>query len=47
MIRVAIIGCGIIGALIAFELSQFPELKVTVFDKQPPAQGSTGAASAF
>ena len=44
MVRVAIIGCGIIGASIAFELSQFPELKVTVFDKQPPAQGSTGAA---
>ncbi|MEG4010122.1 FAD-dependent oxidoreductase [Microcoleus sp. Pol11C1] len=44
MIRVAIIGCGIIGASIAFELSQFPELKVTVFDKQPPAQASTGAA---
>ncbi|MEG4530351.1 FAD-dependent oxidoreductase [Microcoleus sp. D2_18a_D3] len=44
MIRIAIIGCGIIGASIAFELSQFPELKVTVFDKQPPAQGSTGAA---
>ncbi|EGK90266.1 FAD-binding oxidoreductase [Microcoleus vaginatus PCC 9802] len=44
MIRVAIIGCGIIGASIAFELSQFPELKVTVFDQQPPAQGSTGAA---
>jgi glycine oxidase len=44
MVRVGIIGCGIIGASIAFELSQFPELKVTVFDKQPPAQGSTGAA---
>ncbi len=44
MVRVAIIGCGIIGASIAFELSQFPELKVTVFDKQPPAQGSTSAA---
>jgi glycine/D-amino acid oxidase-like deaminating enzyme len=44
MVRVAIIGCGIIGASIAFELSQLPELKVTVFDKQPPAQGSTGAA---
>ncbi|NQE32913.1 NAD(P)/FAD-dependent oxidoreductase [Microcoleus asticus] len=44
MIRVAILGCGIVGASIAFELSQFPELKVTVFDKQPPAQGSTGAA---
>ena len=44
MIRVAIIGCGIVGASIAFELSNYPELKITVFDKQPPAQGSTGAA---
>ncbi|MBE9120572.1 FAD-binding oxidoreductase [Tychonema sp. LEGE 07199] len=44
MVRVAIIGCGIIGASIAFELSKFPEVKVTVFDKQPPALGSTGAA---
>ncbi|MEG5137263.1 MULTISPECIES: NAD(P)/FAD-dependent oxidoreductase [unclassified Microcoleus] len=44
MIRVAIIGCGIVGASIAFELSKSPELKVTVFDKQQPAQGSTGAA---
>jgi glycine oxidase len=44
MIRVAIIGCGIVGASIAFELSHYPELKVTVFDKQPPAQAATGAA---
>ncbi|MGB3265733.1 MAG: FAD-dependent oxidoreductase [Microcoleus sp.] len=44
MVRVAIIGCGIVGTSIAFELSKFPEVKVTVFDKQPPAQGSTGAA---
>jgi glycine oxidase len=44
MIRVAIIGCGIVGASIAFELSHCPGLKVTVFDKQPPAQASTGAA---
>lgn len=44
MVRIAIIGCGIVGASIAFELSKFPELKVTVFDKQQPAQGSTGAA---
>jgi glycine/D-amino acid oxidase-like deaminating enzyme len=44
MVRVAIIGCGIVGASIAFELSHHPELKVTVFDKQPPAQASTGAA---
>lgn len=44
MVRVAIIGCGIVGASIAFELSHCPELKVTVLDKQPPAQASTGAA---
>ncbi len=44
MVRVAIIGCGIVGASIAFELSNYPELKITVFDKQPPAQASTGAA---
>jgi glycine oxidase len=44
MIRIAIIGCGIVGASIAFELSHFPELKVIVFDKQPPAQAATGAA---
>jgi glycine oxidase len=44
MVRVAIIGCGIVGASIAFELSHFPGLKVTVFDKQPPAQAATGAA---
>ncbi|MCU0544533.1 MAG: FAD-binding oxidoreductase [Oscillatoriaceae cyanobacterium Prado104] len=44
MVRIAVIGCGIIGASIAFELSRFPELKVTVFDKQQPAQSCTGAA---
>ena len=44
MVRVAIIGCGIVGGSIAFELSNYPELKITVFDKQPPAQASTGAA---
>jgi glycine/D-amino acid oxidase-like deaminating enzyme len=42
--RVAVIGCGIIGAMIAYELSQIPELDVLVFDQQGPAQASTGAA---
>ncbi|WP_414752606.1 NAD(P)/FAD-dependent oxidoreductase [Anabaena sp. CCY 9910] len=41
---VAIIGCGVVGAAIAYELSQVPGIKITVFDKQPPAQASTGAA---
>lgn len=42
--NVVIIGCGIVGAAIAYELSQFPALKITVIDSQPPAQVSTGAA---
>ncbi|QLE58282.1 FAD-binding oxidoreductase [Nostoc sp. TCL26-01] len=42
--NVAIIGCGVVGAAIAYELSQVPGIKITVFDRQPPAQASTGAA---
>ena len=42
--HVVVIGCGIVGAAIAYELSQVPGLKVTVLDKQPPAQCATGAA---
>jgi len=44
MSRVVIIGCGVVGAAIAYELSKVPGLKITVFDKQSPAQGATGAA---
>ena len=44
MTQVAVIGCGIVGAMIAYELSQLPNLQVTVLDRQPPAQASTGAA---
>ncbi len=44
MKRVVIVGGGIVGAAIAYELSQVPSLTVTLLDKQPPAQGSTGAA---
>jgi glycine/D-amino acid oxidase-like deaminating enzyme len=46
--NVVIIGCGVVGAAIAYELSQVKDLKVTVFDKQPPSddlsQASTKAA---
>lgn len=42
--QVAIIGCGVVGAAITYELSQVPELKVTVLDAQRPAQACTGAA---
>lgn len=44
MTNVAVIGCGVVGAMIAYELSLIPGLRVTVFDRQQPAQASTGAA---
>ncbi|MEH1856580.1 MAG: FAD-dependent oxidoreductase [Nostoc sp.] len=42
--NVVIIGCGVVGAAIAYELSQVKGLKITVCDRQAPAQASTGAA---
>ena len=42
--RVVIVGCGVIGAMIAYELSQVPHLSITVFERQQPAEGSTSAA---
>lgn len=42
--HVVVIGCGVVGAAIAYELSQVSGLEVTVLDKQPPAQAATGAA---
>jgi glycine/D-amino acid oxidase-like deaminating enzyme len=44
MNHIVIIGCGIIGATAAYELSLIEGLKITVIDKQPPAQAATGAA---
>ncbi|MUG91642.1 FAD-dependent oxidoreductase [Scytonema sp. UIC 10036] len=38
------VGCGVVGATIAYELSQVKGLNITVVDRQPPAQASTGAA---
>jgi glycine oxidase len=43
-VKVVIVGCGIVGAAIAYELSQIPRLEISVFDRQAPAQASTGAA---
>ncbi len=34
--KVAIAGCGVVGATIAYELSQVPGLNITVLDKCPP-----------
>ena len=42
--RIAIIGCGIIGATIAYELSLVPGFEVTLFEQRSPASGATGAA---
>lgn len=44
MSQVVIIGCGLVGAAIAYELSAIPALSITVLDRQSPAQGATGAA---
>ena len=44
MSHVAIIGCGVVGAAIAYELSRVPGLTVTVLDRQSPAGSATRAA---
>lgn len=44
MTRVAIVGCGVVGAAIAYELSLNPELTVLVFDASTPGTASTSAA---
>ncbi len=44
MSHVVVIGCGVVGAAIAYELSLVPGFKITVIDKQPPAQAATKAA---
>ncbi|NJN22923.1 MAG: FAD-binding oxidoreductase, partial [Leptolyngbya sp. RL_3_1] len=42
--QVGVVGCGIVGAMVAYELSRCPGLAVTVLDQQLPGQGATGAA---
>ena len=44
MTRIAIVGCGIVGATIAYELSGHSDLEIHVIDQGNPAQGSTQAA---
>ncbi|PSB29641.1 NAD(P)/FAD-dependent oxidoreductase [Stenomitos frigidus] len=44
MTNVVIVGCGIVGAAIAYELSHIEGLDITVVDRQQPAQAATGAA---
>ena len=44
MTRIAIVGCGIVGATLAYELSRHSHLDIHVIDQGNPAQGSTQAA---
>ena len=44
MSKIAIVGCGIVGAAIAYELSLIPELDITVIEQNTIASGATGAA---
>ncbi len=44
MIRIGIIGSGIIGGIIAYELSKIEGIHITLIDEKMPASGSTGAA---
>lgn len=44
MQQITIIGCGIVGATIAYELSRLGKYRIVVYDAAQPAQASTGAA---
>ena len=44
MSKIVIVGCGVVGAAIAYELSLISDLDITVIEKNIPASGSTGAA---
>jgi len=44
MSKIVIVGCGVVGAAIAYELSLIAGLDITVVEKNTPATGATGAA---
>lgn len=44
MTHIAVVGCGVVGAAIAYELSQVAGLRVTVLEQQAAAHAATGAA---
>ncbi len=44
MTRIVIIGAGVIGAAIAYELSAIPHFQLTLLEKGQAAEGATGAA---
>jgi len=44
MTKIAIIGAGVVGGVIAYELSRVPGLSITLLDRHGAASGATGAA---
>jgi len=42
--KVIVVGCGVVGALVAYELNRQLAVDVTVLERGIPAEGSTGAA---
>lgn len=44
MTRVVVVGCGVVGATLAYELSQHRAVQVTLLDRHLPGEGATGAA---
>lgn len=44
MTKIAIIGAGVVGGAIAYELSRIPQLNITLLDRHGAASGATGAA---
>ena len=44
MTKVVILGSGIVGSSIAYKLSNYPQLDITLIDAKNPGTGSTGAA---
>jgi glycine/D-amino acid oxidase-like deaminating enzyme len=44
MAHLVIVGCGVVGAAIAYELSRTTPHTITVLEQNTPAQGATGAA---
>ena len=44
MTKVVIIGSGIVGSSIAYQLSNYPQLDITLIDAKNPGTGATGAA---
>src|SRR5918998_3908515 len=47
MLRVAVIGAGVVGASVAFRLAESGAIRVWVFDKARPASGTSSASFAW